>query len=151
MTSTARSLSRRTLAALLVVRTLAAAGLLVDAAVHLHLAPGYQESAPQGIGAGALFILQAVTAVIVAAYVLVRGTPRSYAAALLVSGSALLAVVVYRYVNIPAIGPFPGMYEPVWFLEKSVSAVAEAVAGLAAVVGIWLLQRPSSVRGALRS
>ena len=39
--------------------------------------------------------------------------------------SALGAVLLYRYVNVPMLGPLPAMYEPVWFLEKSLSAVAE--------------------------
>ncbi len=132
----------------IVLRILTAAGLLVDAAVHLHLAPGYQESAPQGVGAGTLFILEAVTAVLVAAYVLLRGTRRSYVLALMVSGTALLAVITYRYANIPAIGPLPGMYEPIWFMEKAVSAIAEAFAVLTALVGIWLFgRRTLAVRG----
>lgn len=128
----------------IVLRILTAAGLLVDAAVHLYLAPGYQESAPQGVGAGTLFILEAVAAVIAAVYVLLRGSRRSYLLALLVSLPALVAVVAYRYVDIPALGPIPGMYEPVWFVEKSVSAFAEAVAAVLSLAAIWLL-RPSSV------
>lgn len=30
------------------------------------------------------------------------------------------------------LGPFPAMYEPVWFPDKTLSAVAEAVAALVA-------------------
>jgi hypothetical protein len=44
-------------------------------------------------------------------------------------------VVLYRYVNIPAFGPFPAMYEPVWFPEKTLSAVAEAAGALLAGIG----------------
>ncbi len=121
-----------------------ASGLLVDAAVHLHLAPGYQEAAPQGLGAGAVFILEAVAAVIAAAYMLLRGSRRAYLLALLVSLPALLAVVAYRYVDIPALGPIPGMYEPVWYVEKSVSAFAEAVAAVTSLAAIWLLRPPAA-------
>ena len=42
------------------------------------------------------------------------------------------AVLLYRYVNVPMLGPFPAMYEPVWFPDKTLSAVAEAVAALVA-------------------
>jgi len=40
------------------------------------------------------------------------------------------AVLLYRYVNVPMLGPFPAMYEPVWFPE----AVAALVAGAAALL-----------------
>ena len=40
---------------------------------------------------------------------------------------AFAAVMLYRYVDIPAIGPLPAMYEPVWFFEKTLSAVAEGL------------------------
>ena len=116
----------------LVVRGLVALALLVDAVVHLHLAPGYQLSAPSGIGAGNLFRLEAAVALAAAVLVLVRGNRTSYAAAFLVGLSALGAVLLYRYVNVPALGPLPAMYEPLWSTEKILSAVAEAFAAVLA-------------------
>lgn len=56
--------------------------------------------------------------------------------------SAVVAVVLYRYVDIPAVGPLPAMYEPVWFFEKSLSALAEAVAAAAALVALVVSARP---------
>jgi hypothetical protein len=41
--------------------------------------------------------------------------------------------VAARYVDLPAVGPLPSMYEPLWFFEKSLSAAAEAVAALASL------------------
>ena len=118
----------------LVVRGLVALALLVDAVVHLHLAPGYQLSAPSGIGAGNLFRLEAAVALAAAVLVLVRGNRTSYAAAFLIGLSALGAVLLYRYANVPALGPFPAMYEPIWSTEKILSAVAEAFAAMLAAV-----------------
>ena len=120
----------------IVLRTLVAAGLVVDAVVHLHLAPGYQEASPGGIGLGTLFILQAVTAVGAALYVITRGTRSAYLIALLVAAAALVAVLLSRYVDLPAIGPLPAMYEPLWFPEKAVSAVAEALAAALAATAL---------------
>ena len=114
--------------------------MLIDAVVHLHLAPGYQLSAPSGIGAGNLFRLQAVVALAAAVLVLVRGNRTSYAAALLIGLSALSAVILYRYVDIPTLGPLPSMYEPAWFPEKTLSAVAEALG--AVVAAAVLLSKP---------
>jgi len=136
----------------LALRGLTATALLVDAVVHIHLAPGYQLSAPSGIGAGNLFRLEAAVAIAAALLVLIRGSRTSYAVSLLVASSALAAVLLYRYVNVPAFGPLPAMYEPVWFLEKSLSAVAEAMGAI--VAGAALLwaghprQQPLSDRSA---
>ena len=58
----------------LVLRVLVAAGLVVDAIVHLRLASGYQLGQPGGIGQGNLFRIEAVVALLVALYVLVRGS-----------------------------------------------------------------------------
>lgn len=123
----------------LALRALIALALVIDAVVHLRLASGYQLSAPAGIGAGNLFRLQAVVALAAAAFVLVRGDRASFAVAFLVAVSALGAVLLYRYVDLPAMGPIPAMYEPVWFPEKTLTTVAEAVA--AVVAGAVLLAK----------
>lgn len=118
------------------LRVLTALALFIDAGVHILLAPGYQAASPGGIGQGNLFLLESAAAVLAALYVLFRGSRASFAVALAVALSAFVAVVVYRYVDIPAFGPFPAMYEPVWFFEKSLSAVAEGVGALLAAVGL---------------
>lgn len=118
------------------LRVLTAAALLIDAAVHIQLAPGYQAASPGGIGQGNLFLLESAAAVLAALWVLFRGSRASLAFALVVALSAFAAVVLYRYVDIPAFGPFPAMYEPVWFFEKSLSAVAEGVGALLAGIGL---------------
>ena len=124
------------------VRVVTAAALSIDAGVHVHLAPGYQAGNPAGIGQGNLFLIESAAAVLAALYVLVRGSRAAYAAAFVVALSAFGAVLLYRYVNVPAFGPFPAMYEPVWFLEKSLSAVAEAAGAILA--GIGLARTPAS-------
>lgn len=127
----------------LALRGVTALALLVDAVVHIRLAPGYQLSAPDGIGAGNLFRLEAAVALVAALFVVLRGTRTSYAAAFLVALSALGAVLLYRYVNVPALGPLPAMYEPVWFLEKTLSAVAEALAVV--VAGAAVFSTPGAI------
>jgi hypothetical protein len=118
------------------LRVLTALALFIDAGVHIYLAPGYQAASPGGIGQGNLFLLEAAAAVLAALYVLFRGSRASFALALAVALSAFVAVTVYRYVDIPAFGPFPAMYEPVWFFEKSLSAVAEGAGALLAAAGL---------------
>jgi hypothetical protein len=112
-----------------VLRAGAAAGLALSAIIHLQLAPGYQQAAPGGLGQGALFLIQAGTAGLAAVFVLSKGSRTAFAAAAVVALSSLAAVILYRYVQVPAIGPLPSMYEPVWYAAKVVTAVAEAAAG----------------------
>ncbi|WP_442543411.1 hypothetical protein ACSBOX_16475 [Arthrobacter sp. KN11-1C] len=129
----------------ILLRLLVAAALVTDAVVHFDLASGYQLGAPGGIGEGNLFRLEGAAAILVALYVLIRGSRPAYAAAVIVAGSAFIAVLLYRYVDIPAIGPLPSMYEPVWFFEKTLSAVAEGLGAVLAAVG-YVRQRSSARR-----
>lgn len=135
-------------AALLTLRIVIAAGLVLSAVIHLQLAPGYQQAAPGGLGQGNLFRIQAAVAVLSAVFVLARGSRTSFLAAAAVALSALAAVILYRYVQVPPLGPLPAMYEPVWFTEKVVTAAAEGVAGILALAGYRLhrgdRQRPAA-------
>ncbi|WP_051441557.1 hypothetical protein, partial [Arthrobacter sp. H14] len=95
------SRSRNT-ALLIVLRIVIAATLAVDAIIHLQLAANYQLAAPAGIGQGNLFRIQAVSAILAGLYVLIRGSRASYVAAALVALAAFAAVMLYRYLDIPA-------------------------------------------------
>ncbi|HST46922.1 hypothetical protein [Jatrophihabitans sp.] len=126
-----------------------AAGLLVDAVLHLQLAANYQLAAPGGIGQGNLFRIEAVLAVLAALLLVLRhGNRTAYAMALLMAGGGLTALLVYRYYQLPAFGPFPAMYEPVWFFKKSLAAIAEAVATAAALAGYLQAGQSISVSAA---
>jgi hypothetical protein len=117
----------------LLLRGLVAAGLAADAVIHLRLAHGYELAAPAGIGEGTLFRIQAVAAIVAAVVVLLRAGRVVAAAGFVVAAAALAAVLLYRYFEVPAFGPVPSMYEPVWFPEKTLSAVTEAVAAIGAL------------------
>jgi hypothetical protein len=112
------------------------AGLAVDAYVHFHLASAFQNNKTSTLSEADLFRVEAVAAVVAAAALLVR--PRRYTAAFafLVAAGGTAAVVVYRYVDVGAFGPIPNMYDPFWApAEKTLSAIAEAAAAIAA---LWL-------------
>lgn len=129
-----------------VLRVGVAAALAVSAVIHVQLAPGYQRAAPGGLGQGTLFLVQAGAAALAAVFVLLRGSRTDFAAAAVVGFSSLAAVILYRYVQVPALGPLPSMYEPVWYTAKTITAVAEAAAGALAVTGYALQHktRPGS-------
>lgn len=124
-----------------VLRIGVAVGLLASAVIHLQLAPGYQKAAPGGIGQGTLFLIQAGVAVLAALFVLLKASSTALAGAAVVAFSSLAAVIVYRYVPIPALGPIPSMYEPVWYAAKVATAVAETAAGALALAGHALLRK----------
>ena len=122
--------TRRTLA------VMTAAGLGVDAYVHWHLAANFDTltgSASPHISQGELFRLEAALALI--AMLLVLATRRRLAAAVafLIAAGGLGALLLYSYIDVGGFGPVPDMYDPIWYTEKTVSAVAEAVAAVGAL------------------
>ncbi|HEV2885433.1 MAG TPA: hypothetical protein VGX49_00860, partial [Jatrophihabitans sp.] len=81
----------------LALRAGTAAGLLIDAVVHLQLAANYQLAAPAGIGQGNLFRIEAAVAIVALLLVLLRGNRTAYVAAFGVAAGGLAAVLLYRY------------------------------------------------------
>lgn len=124
----------------LVLRLLVVAGLAVDAYVHFHLASQY-DGVVARISQGTLFRIEGAVAAVAAVLVIVVRRWITDLFAFLVALAGIAAVVVYRYVDVGAFGPFPNMYEPGWYTEKTVSAIAEAVATLAALVLVVLPRR----------
>jgi hypothetical protein len=61
--------------------------------------------------------------------------------AVLVAASGVAAFLFFTYVDVGAIGPLPDMYEPVWYPEKTLTAVAEAIATVTALVGFMNRRR----------
>jgi hypothetical protein len=126
--------SRLTLALSWVLRLVTAAGLAIDAYIHLKVASDY-DVIPGTISGGDLFRAEAAAAIAVALLVLVRPGRIAYLLAFLIAASALGAAVLYTNVDVGTLGPLPDLYEPVWFTEKTVSAIAEAVAAASAAAG----------------
>jgi Na+/alanine symporter len=118
------------------LRLLVAAGLVVDAIVHFHLAGRYDGNG-NTITQGDVFRIEASVALLVALVILVAPWRRiAYLVAFVVAASALGAVVLYRYVNVGSIGPLPNMYEPIWYGQKTLSAYAEGAAAVIALAGL---------------
>lgn len=117
------------------VRLLAAVALFVSAYVHLTLSSSPYVAAGE-LTLGALFLGQAVVAAGAGAWVLARPSRASYAVAAVVAAASLGALVLSTYARLPAPGPLPVLYEPFWYGEKAVAAVAAGVALLAAAAGL---------------
>lgn len=112
--------------AVLAARLLAAAGLAVDAYVHADLAQQY-DGIDATFSQGDLFRAEAALSALAALVVLVWWRFLGDAFGWLVAAGGFALLVVYRYVDVGKLGPLPNMYEPVWFTEKRVVAVAQLV------------------------
>jgi hypothetical protein len=124
------------------------AGLAVDAFVHFDLASAFQNVKSSVLNEAELFRAEATVAVVAAVAVLVRPGRYTAAFAFLVAAAGTVAVVLYRYVDVGGFGPVPNMYDPFWApAEKTLSAVAEGLAALAALALFLVFRsrtRPSS-------
>lgn len=120
-------------------------GLGYDAYAHFDLAANYDAIKTSSLSQGDLFRVEGVGASLAALAVLFR--PRRYTAliAFAVAAAGLAAVLAYRYYNIKSFGPFPDMYEPVWYPKKTGSAYAEGGAAIAAA-GLFVLSQLTARR-----
>ena len=118
------------------LRITTAVALGVDAAVHWQNASAY-DAVNATVSQGELFRVEAVLAVAVGLLVLLWPRRASWVAALAVAASALAAVLLYRYVDLGALGPLPDMYENTWQVPgKLLSAYAEGAAVVLAGLGL---------------
>jgi len=118
------------------LRVLSAGALAVSGYVHLHLAHRY--GYPGTITGEQLFIAQGVTALVLAAAILVTGNRWVWAAGAALGLASFAAVMTYRYVDLGAIGPLPNMYDATWkpSPEKMLSAIAEITVPLCFVLAM---------------
>jgi hypothetical protein len=128
------------------LRIATATALGIDAVVHWQNASAYDAVAAT-VSQGELFRAEAAVAVVVGLLVLVRPRPSSWLAALLGAASALGAVLLYRYVDLGALGPLPDLYENTWQVPgKLLSAYAEGAAVVLAGLGLLSHRSPGSNR-----
>jgi hypothetical protein len=131
--------------AALLLRLVAVGGLAVDVWVHASLESSYASNGGT-LSQGRLFGAEAIVAGVVGAWLLLTGSRAAWVLTFLVGAAGLGAVLLYRYVDVGAIGPVPNMYEPVWYFRKTLSAYGEAVAAAAALcrLGLWQFERRRS-------
>ena len=132
------------LALRIITVTIAAAGLIINAVIHLTLAGPYDAITGTLIGQGDLFRIQAVVNIVVAALLLVSLLYRRWAGvvslgAALVAAGGLGLVVITALVplDLTALG-LPYLFEPIWFADKVVSALVQGIALVAAALAAVL-------------
>ena len=128
------------MAAALLVRVVVAAGLAVSAVLHLDLADTYDGIGEQ-LTVGDLFRAQGVVGLLAAVAALTVRRRIVLLAAVLVAAASTAAVVTSAYMRVPPLGPFPELYEPVWYPEKTASAAATAVALAVGAAGLLRRRR----------
>ena len=117
----------------------AAAALGIDAYVHASDAYFYESNGGGIITQVNIFYAETAVASLVAVLLLLRPRLTSWLLALTIAATALGAVVLYRYVDVGAIGPIPDLYEPTWQVPgKIFSAYAEGSAVLLSIAGLVL-------------
>jgi hypothetical protein len=124
-----------------VLAGLTALALAVSAYVHADLGDPPYAAAGQVTLSG-LFVAQAVVAAAVVVWLLVRPGAASALGALAVGAASLAALVLSVYVRLPSVGPFPVLYEPLWYADKVVAAVAAGVATVLAAALLAGRRRP---------
>lgn len=139
------SRARTTFGFRILLRLIAAAGLAVDAYVHTDLSGRYASSGGS-ISESTLFLIQASLAAAAALGLVVRGRRPEAAFGFVIAALALGAVLLYRYNDVGTLGPLPDMYDPAWYTEKTVSAIAEAVAVVACAALLAMPVRTSAAR-----
>lgn len=120
----------------IVIRVLVLAGLAIDAYVHFHLASDFRFYNNGLISGDWLFRLEALGAAVAAILLLVWANRLTYLIAFAVAAVGVAAVLLFTYLNLGKIGPLPSIYEPIWYTEKTVSLIGEAVAAVAALIGL---------------
>ena len=125
--------------ALLAMRLLAAAALLVTAIIHARLA--FQLGlGGLPFGRGQIVLLTALASAILAIAILSRNS-RVWPLAVVLSGAGLLGILASVYFPVASVGTFPAIDEPIWLLTKAVCALAELT-----VIAIWLIRQIAPAR-----
>ena len=132
-----------------VLAVVTAALLGVDAFVHLHYAHSYDQFKSSTMSEGTLFRIQGVVAIVVGVLLLIWPGVLTWLLSLLVAGSAVVAVTLYTYVDVGALGPLPDLYEHTWSPPgKVLSAIAELIAAILSAIGLVLALRRRRIRAA---
>lgn len=128
---------------ILAARIWTALALLVNAYIHFQLAGPFDALVGTLVSQGALFRIQGVVNILAAILILVvhRWWAGLVAAGIAAGGLALLVVSVYVPLDLSALG-FPVIYEPIWYQDKVIAVVAQAVALAGGLLVAALTRRP---------
>ena len=117
-------------------------GLAIDAFVHFDLASAFKNNKTSTVSEATLFRVEAVIALIAAAALLIWPRRLTAGFAFLVAAGSTAAVLLYRYVDVGALGPLPNMYDPYWEpIGKVLSVIGEAIATVTSLTLFVMMQQ----------
>ncbi len=120
-----------------------AAALVVNAVIHLRLAGPFDAITGTLVSQGSLFRIQAAVNIAAAALLVTRRRWAAMLAALVAAGGLGLVVITTLVpLDLTTIG-LPFLFEPIWYADKIVSALAQALALVSALAGALLARRPA--------
>ncbi len=112
---------------------LTAAGLIVNAIIHLRLASAFDALTGTLLSQGDLFRIQAVAGILIVVLLIAvrRWWVAAIAALIAVGGLGMLVLSSFVILDLTALG-LPAIFEPSWYPDKIIAAVSQAVAATAA-------------------
>ena len=127
----------------IVLLLVTAAALVVNAVIHLRLAGPFDAITGTLVSQGMLFRIQAAVNIAAAALLLTRTRWAAALAALVAAGGLGLVVITTLVpLDLTTIG-LPFLFEPIWYADKIVSAVAQALVLVTALAAALLTRRPA--------
>lgn len=124
---------------------LTGAGLIVNVVIHLQLAATFDAVAGPLLSQGDLFRIQAAAGILVAVALVIARRPWTAAIAAIaviiaVGGLGMLVLSTLVPLDLTALG-LPVIFEPVWYSDKVIAALAQGLAALAAAALIVVERR----------
>ena len=124
---------------------LTGAGLIVNFVIHLQLAATFDAVAGPLLSQGDLFRIQAAAGILVAVALVIARRPWTAAIAAIaviiaVGGLGMLVLSTLVPLDLTALG-LPVIFEPVWYSDKVIAALAQGLAALAAAALIVVERR----------
>ena len=121
---------------------LTGAGLIVNAVIHLQLAATFDAVAGSLLSQGDLFRIQAAAGILITVALVIarRAWVAVIAAVIALGGLGMLVLTTLVPLDLTALG-LPAIFEPVWYSDKVIAALAQGLAALAAAALIVVERR----------
>ncbi|NHF64150.1 hypothetical protein [Microcella pacifica] len=121
---------------------LTGAGLIVNAVIHLQLAATFDAVAGPLLSQGDLFRIQAAAGILVTVALVIarRAWVAVIAAVIALGGLGMLVLTTLVPLDLTALG-LPAIFEPVWYSDKVIAALAQGLAALTAAALVLVERR----------
>lgn len=121
---------------------LTGAGLIVNAVIHLQLAATFDAVTGSLLSQGDLFRIQAAAGILITVALVIarRAWVAAIAVLIAVGGLGMLVLTTLVPLDLTALG-LPAIFEPVWYSDKVIAALAQGLAALTAAALVLVERR----------